>query len=393
MRAWVRWKALGLGEVPRALDQPTVSIHGDRAIECLAVGAGPLSGWGVASHQVSLVGSLARALARRLSRGVTVRAVVDTELTAASAAERLHEIRWDRADVVFLSIGINDALMLRSASDWEQDMTRVLHGVLDRAHPAAPVFVLGIPPIDAMPAFAGFGSRTLARQAAQYNERTAWLCEALERVSFIPLELPGRPDPERYRSAAEYARWGEEIAEATGLTAEWCVDRCYEFDEARRAAAVERLGILDTPPDEHLDRIVHLARKVFNTASAGFSVVHGGRQWFKSRSGFDLDEVPRELGFCDIALRAGAPLIIGDALHDARFAGNPFVHTERMVRFYAGHPVRGPEGEPIGALCLFDPAPRRAEDVDVATLRDLALMLEAGLAELRPVAPSGRIPA
>jgi GAF domain-containing protein len=50
-------------------------------------------------------------------------------------------------------------------------------------------------------------------------------------------------------------------------------------------------------------------------------------------------------------------LIVRDLTRDPRFANNPFV-KERGLRFYAGVPLRGPNGFPIGTLCILDTKPR-----------------------------------
>lgn len=377
LRGWVAWKATELEGVPRPIDEPVVSIHGLDPVECLIVGAGPASGWGVASHQISLVGGLARALSRRLERGLTMRGIIDPAVTASAVAGSLDDIRWDQADAIFLTLGMNEVLAFRSAAQWRRDLSSLLHGILDRAD--APVFVIGMPPVEALPTFAGLGAPAISRRIRRLNDLSRQLCESISRVGFIPLASPGEEAAERYRSGATYTLWADAIAEATGLGPEWTPQRRRVLDEGRRAASVEKLGILDTPPEEQFDQVVRLAARVFDTAAAGFTVLHGARQWFKAISGFPVQEMHRDHSFCEFTVRQGGPLVVGDARADARFDGNPFVHSDGGVRFYAGYPLRAPDGEYIGALCVFDSKPRRAEDVDVATLRDLALMIEAGL--------------
>jgi len=41
-----------------------------------------------------------------------------------------------------------------------------------------------------------------------------------------------------------------------------------------------------------------------------------------------------------------------------------------------GFPVEGANGEPIGALCVFDPEPRSASSVDEVLLRSRALQVQ-----------------
>src|SRR5690606_18570447 len=52
------------------------------------------------------------------------------------------------------------------------------------------------------------------------------------------------------------------------------------------------------------------------------------------------------------------------------------------IRFYAGCPVRAPDGTALGTLCVIDHEPRDVEDEDVDALRDLAGLAEQELKSL-----------
>jgi diguanylate cyclase (GGDEF)-like protein len=52
------------------------------------------------------------------------------------------------------------------------------------------------------------------------------------------------------------------------------------------------------------------------------------------------------------------------------------VTSEPGIRFYAGHPVRSPEGGRVAVLSLIDRRPRLLNPADLNTLRDLALLVE-----------------
>lgn len=149
--------------------------------------------------------------------------------------------------------------------------------------------------------------------------------------------------------------------------------------ERRRQRAVERLGILDTPSEERFDHIVTMARQLYHTDSAVFSVIDHDREWHKSRSGDTVEAAERSASFCSVTIRGNDALVVGDASKDDRFSDTPGVVGEPNLRFYAGFPVRAPGGEQIGALCVYDPSPRNPEEVDGAMLRQLAHLIEAEL--------------
>ncbi|EMP56756.1 sensory box/GGDEF/GAF/EAL domain protein [Marinobacter santoriniensis NKSG1] len=146
--------------------------------------------------------------------------------------------------------------------------------------------------------------------------------------------------------------------------------------EKRRLAALKRLGILDTPPEERFDRLTRIARAHYGVKTALFTVVDQDRQWFKAREGIDLEETPRSVAFCDFAIRQDRPLIVEDATLDPRFMKNPLVTGSPHIRFYAGIPIREPSGFKIGSLCIIDEHPRVLREVDLDVLRSLASIIE-----------------
>jgi diguanylate cyclase (GGDEF)-like protein len=82
------------------------------------------------------------------------------------------------------------------------------------------------------------------------------------------------------------------------------------------------------------------------------------------------------VSFCAHAILSEDLFEVADAALDPRFSGNPFVETPQGLRYYIGAPVRAPNGLPVGALCLFDTAPRQLNAEQRHTLRDFADILQ-----------------
>jgi PAS domain S-box-containing protein len=146
-----------------------------------------------------------------------------------------------------------------------------------------------------------------------------------------------------------------------------------------RVAIVHALNILDTLPEERFDRVSRLASCVFNVPIVLISLVDSERLWFKSCLGLSITETPRAHSFCTHTILQNKPLVVLDASSDPRFTQNPLVINEPYVRFYAGHPLVGPNGHPLGTLCLMDHNPRPMSQPDLDNLRDLAAIVESEL--------------
>ncbi|MCV0400402.1 MAG: GAF domain-containing sensor histidine kinase [Nitrosopumilus sp.] len=147
-----------------------------------------------------------------------------------------------------------------------------------------------------------------------------------------------------------------------------------EFDRIR---ALHNLKILDTPPEERFDRITKIAQIMFDVPIALVSLVDENRQWFKSCAGLSVKETPRSMSFCSHAILNEDVMFISDATNDKRFSNNPLVTGEPHIRFYAGKPIRDPDGKKLGTLCIIDTKPRLFSRADKSVLIDLANWVES----------------
>jgi len=125
-----------------------------------------------------------------------------------------------------------------------------------------------------------------------------------------------------------------------------------------RLAALAGYDIIDTAPEKGFDDIVVLARNACDTPVALVSLVAADRQWFKARVGFEPCETALNASVCAHALVEPDLLVIPDLAIDPRTRENPLVTGEPHIRFYAGAPLRTPDGLVLGSLCAIDTKPR-----------------------------------
>jgi PAS domain-containing protein len=148
-------------------------------------------------------------------------------------------------------------------------------------------------------------------------------------------------------------------------------------DDDYRVDALHALALLDSDPDPDFDAVVAIGRRLFGVPTCLVTLVDRDRQWFKARAGLDVAETSRMVSFCGHAILRPEVLVVPDARRDDRFHDNPLVIGEPFIRFYAGAPIRLPNGYTIGTVCVLSPDPREnlsAEDRGLLEgLADLAL--------------------
>jgi diguanylate cyclase (GGDEF)-like protein len=151
---------------------------------------------------------------------------------------------------------------------------------------------------------------------------------------------------------------------------------------AGRVPGLHALELLGADPDERFDRFTRLARHLFDTPIALLQLTGSDRRWIKSRIRLDPKNPRPELGFCSEALLRDGVVVVPDTILDERLRDHPLVVDLPEIRFYAGCPLRAPDGSPLGTLCVIDHEPREVSEEDAGVLVDLARMLELELKSL-----------
>ncbi|OIH99588.1 MULTISPECIES: GAF domain-containing protein [unclassified Curtobacterium] len=137
-----------------------------------------------------------------------------------------------------------------------------------------------------------------------------------------------------------------------------------------RYEAIRRLGVVDAPADAALDRMVQHMTELFRTRGAAITFLPAGRQWSAASLWLPRGTGALQDSFCRTTVLGSGPTVIGDAWDSSR----PQVARRGRIRFYAGHPLEDLDGTRVGAVCVFDPAPRREDAVERDLLRDFAVL-------------------
>ena len=154
-------------------------------------------------------------------------------------------------------------------------------------------------------------------------------------------------------------------------------------NEDERIDTLHALDVLDSEPEERFDRLTRLAKRLFGVPIALVSLIDEHRQWSKSAQGVERSESPREISFCGHAILGDDILLVPDTRLDERFRDNPHVTDEPKIRFYAGCPLKAPDGSKLGTLCIIDREPREFGEEEKTLLRDLTSMAEKEIASIQ----------
>jgi PAS domain S-box-containing protein len=149
--------------------------------------------------------------------------------------------------------------------------------------------------------------------------------------------------------------------------------------QALDLAAAPAYAASDPTGTELLDRITRVAGALFDVPMVAMTLIADDRHAVKLGMGLPDGEPLEPSELHTVTLAGEGTVAIANAAGDARFELDPWVTGQASVRFYAGHPLRSTDGQPIGTLSIMDAQPRRLSSEQLARLEDLALWTQEEL--------------
>jgi diguanylate cyclase (GGDEF)-like protein/PAS domain S-box-containing protein len=137
--------------------------------------------------------------------------------------------------------------------------------------------------------------------------------------------------------------------------------------------------LLDFLPEQECDELVKLAATICTTPVGLVTLLDERHQWFRSSDWLKRREIPREAAFCAHIVRQPGLFVVTDSLADPRFASNPLVKDEPVLRFFAGVSLQTVDGDLLGTLCVMDVVPRVLSEEQAHTLEVLGRQVSARL--------------
>ena len=182
--------------LPRFTDADGVTGRvgsGDRRMRVVALGDSVTAGYAVGHHRSSVAGQLAVRLADRYGATVDWQACAMTGATAGVAMGLVSAEALVDADLVFVSIGVNDLKNLHSRARFRRELGTLLDAILAAA-PRAQLCLLGIPPLEHFPAFPRPLSDALGWRGRVFDAIGVGAVQARERAFRIQTAEPLGPE-------------------------------------------------------------------------------------------------------------------------------------------------------------------------------------------------------
>lgn len=159
--------------------------------------------------------------------------------------------------------------------------------------------------------------------------------------------------------------------------------------DPERLGAVRRYD-LGISLDAGFDRITAMAARRLGATMAALCIVDADRVSLRAAFGIGDDQLSPATGLCAASVLAKAPDEPTDTKRKSPSRRPPVVVGDLDPRFYAGAPLRTPDGHVLGALCVMGRTSGWVDEAEIDDLQTFAAMvmdrLELRLAEQQAVA-------
>ena len=124
-----------------------------RVLRLLSIGESTIAGVGVKTHAEGFTGTLGKEIAKKLNVNVAWKVYARSGYTAKKVTKKIvPKITWDKADIIVIGLGGNDAFTLNNPSEWRKDIYALIEG-LHAKFGNIPIIFTNMPPIKEFPAF------------------------------------------------------------------------------------------------------------------------------------------------------------------------------------------------------------------------------------------------
>jgi PAS domain-containing protein len=152
-----------------------------------------------------------------------------------------------------------------------------------------------------------------------------------------------------------------------------------KHNEDRRLRALRALNIVTGAQSSEANALVDLAARHFNVPMAVISLIDRDEQRFFARHGLDLAGTPRRDALCNLVIERDRVQIVTDVMSEPSLQLSALVSGPPFLRFYAGYPLRAPDGNIVATFCLLDTNTRLLTDAERRDFERFGMLAETML--------------
>ena len=145
--------------------------------------------------------------------------------------------------------------------------------------------------------------------------------------------------------------------------------------EQQKSEVLQRYRILNGAEVHFAGQIAQTAAMAFGVPIVLASLNERYRNWYSSDYGVDPKDSQRLDAFCMHANLSQTAFAISDVRQEPHFALDPVVTGAPKVAFFAGAPLRDPDGKRFGTLCLIGDVPHPFGDEKLQMLQSFASVM------------------
>ena len=192
------------------------SLSNQNALKLVVVGESTVAGVGVSHQQQGLAAQVAIALEQQLAKSVQWFAYGKNGARLADVCLTLLPQHLHQADIILVSIGVNDTIRLSSLKHWQQHITALVTKI--RQHSNAPIRFLTLPPMHQFTALPSplrqvIGFRARALDAALRKSISKFVdCAVIDYQT--PMKAHFLAEDGYHPSEAGYVVIGQDVAKA-----------------------------------------------------------------------------------------------------------------------------------------------------------------------------------
>lgn len=146
-------------------------------------------------------------------------------------------------------------------------------------------------------------------------------------------------------------------------------------DEFKRLNNLKRYTVIGSSQTVTFDQLTHLASTICDTPVALISFLDNETQWVKSSVGIQVDAFSRQVSACNVTIEQDGLIEIHDLKDEEFLPYNEFLKNAGF-RFYAGLPIKSPEGFNIGTVCVLDYVTRKLAPDQIVALTKIREQIE-----------------